>query len=211
MFRCFNGELYGPGKAPSTRITRCHPGDTVTVTLADGNITFRVKDGPEELGFTSIPEGVYYPAVCFYSSSPLVRLLSVSAPSPAAPAAAAGGTAATAASRPAAAAPMPRLPSMPVEEDPEAIRARYPGIAGLEMLFADMGIGLSSCVRAMQASSNNADAAAEWLFSNLEQEQARTEEVCALPASCHRARRFTAVVSLLFLVVFPCTPCRRPV
>ena len=55
--------------------------------------------------------------------------------------------------------------------------SRYPGIDIIESLAESMGVGLNSCVRAMQASSNNAEAAADWLLTNLEEEQARTEEV----------------------------------
>lgn len=56
------------------------------------------------------------------------------------------------------------------------------------MLVGEMGMGLASCVRAMQASSNNVDAAAEWLFANMDQEQARTEEVRPPACLCVRVR-----------------------
>jgi hypothetical protein len=101
---------------------QCHPGDTCTVTMTDGNIYFRVKDGAEELAFAGIPEGVYYPAVCFYSSSPTIRLLSCT--SLGVPAAAAGLTSSTNSAAAVSVNALPRLPTLPAAEDPEAIRAR---------------------------------------------------------------------------------------
>ncbi len=57
------------------------------------------------------------------------------------------------------------------------VGCRHPGIEMLEGLAESMGMGLSSCVRAMVASANNAEAAADWLLTNLDEEQTRTEEV----------------------------------
>jgi hypothetical protein len=57
------------------------------------------------------------------------------------------------------------------------VALRYPGIGNIEELATSLGLGLSSCVRAMQASGNNVDVAADWLLTNMDEEQTKAEEV----------------------------------
>jgi hypothetical protein len=97
---------------------KMHPGDRITVTLSEGTGLIRINDGAEEVAWTAMPDVAIYPAVCFYSNVPTVRLLGVTS-NTAAPAAARTGAAASG-----AALVPPRPPVMPVEEDPEVIRAR---------------------------------------------------------------------------------------
>ena len=98
------------------------------LSLADGNASVRINDGAEEVAWTGIPDGTaIYPAVCFYSNTPTVRYIGatggVGGAGGAAAGAAAGAGGAPGAVPGAALAP-PRPPVMPVEEDPDVIRAR---------------------------------------------------------------------------------------